>query len=62
MSTLSDVLSAMKEVLVLTEKVDRAGHLLTEISQELRNHDRRLIRIETMIGMAGTRPRLPDQS
>jgi hypothetical protein len=53
MSTLKDVISAMKEVLLLTDKVDRAGAVLTEISGELRDHDRRLIRLETMVEIAG---------
>ena len=42
----------MKEVLLLTNKVDRAGTVISEISSELRNHDRRLIRLETMVEMA----------
>ena len=49
MSTLKDVMSAMKEVLLLTDKVDRAGTVLSEMSSELRDHDRRLIRLETMV-------------
>jgi len=52
-STLKDVISAMKEVLLLTDKVGRAGAVLTEISGELRDHDRRLIRLETMVEIAG---------
>ncbi len=60
MSTLKDVMSAMKEVLLLTDKVDRAGKLLTEISQELRDHDRRLIRLETMVEIAKNQPQLAD--
>ncbi len=39
----------MKEVLVLTDKVNQAGKLLSEISKELRNHDRRLVRLETFV-------------
>lgn len=60
MSTLKDVMVAMKEVLLLTDKVDRAGKLLTEISQELRDHDRRLIRLETMVEIAKNQPQLTD--
>ena len=58
MSTLKDVISAMREVLLLTDKVDRAGKVLTEISSELRDHDRRLIRLETMVEVAKNQPRL----
>jgi len=49
LSTLKDVISAMKEVLLLTDKVERTGSVLTEISKELREHDRRLVRLETMV-------------
>ena len=62
MSTLKDVVSALKEVLLLTDKVDRAGRMLSEISGELRDHDRRLIRLETMVEVAKHSPRLTDQS
>ena len=62
MSTLKDVMSAMKEVLLLTDKVDRTGKLLTEISRELRDHDRRLIRLETMVEIAKNQSQLEDGS
>ena len=55
MSTLKDVISTLKEVLLLTDKVDRAGMVLSEISSELRDHDRRLIRLETMVEISKTR-------
>jgi hypothetical protein len=61
-STLKDVVSALKEVLLLTDKVDRAGRMLGEISSELRDHDRRLVRLETMVEVARGQPRLTDQS
>ena len=62
MSTLKDVVSALKEVLLLTDEVDRAGKMLTEIAGELRDHDRRLIRLETMVEVARSQPRLTDES
>ena len=49
MSALKDAIAAIKEVLLLTEKVNSTGKLLSEISEELRGHERRLIRIETLI-------------
>ena len=52
MSAVKDAISAMKEVLLLSDKVERAGTMLSEISRELRDHDRRLVRIETMVEMA----------
>ncbi len=60
MSTLKDVISAMREVLLLTDKVERAGQTLTEISGELRNHDRRLIRLETLVEVAKAQAQLTE--
>ena len=56
MSTLKDVMSAMKEVLLLTDKVDRAGAVLSEMANELRDHDRRLVRLETIVEIARNQP------
>jgi len=60
-STLKDVLSTMKDVLLLADKVDRAGKVLTDISIELRDHDRRLVRLETIVELAKSQPRLRDK-
>ncbi len=60
MSTLKDVISAMKEVLLLTDKVDRVGTVLSEMSSELRNHDRRLIRLETMVEIGRNHTRIDE--
>lgn len=60
MSTFKDVVSALKEVMLLTDKVDRAGQMLSEIAGELRQHDRRLIRLETMVEVAKSQPRLKE--
>jgi len=49
MSALTDALIAMKDLLLLADKVDRLGNTLTEISQELRDHDKRIIRLETFV-------------
>ena len=43
MNTLKDVMAAMKNVLLLTDKVERAGSVLSEIAPEVRDHDRRLV-------------------
>ena len=42
----------MREVVLLSDKVERSGRVLSELSQELRDHDRRLVRIETAIDLA----------
>jgi hypothetical protein len=52
MSAIKDAIAAMKEVILLSEKVERAGGLLSDISKELRDHDRRLIRLETLVEVA----------
>ena len=56
MGAIKDVMAVMKEVLLLTDKIDRAGQTLSEISNELRDHDRRLIRLETMVEVARMQP------
>lgn len=61
MSTVKDVISAMKEVLLLTDKVERTGKVLTEISQELRDHDRRLVRLETLVEVAKSQAQLTNK-
>ncbi len=61
MSTLKDVMSAMKEVMLLTDKVDRAGSVLSEMANELRDHDRRLVRLETIVEIAKAQQRLPEK-
>ena len=60
MSTLKDVMSAMKEVLLLTDKVDRAGSVLSEMSRELCDHDRRLVRLETIVEIDRNQPRITE--
>jgi hypothetical protein len=62
LSTLKDVISAMKEVLLLTDKVERTGGVLTEISKELREHDRRLVRLETMVEIGKSQAQLTIES
>ncbi|MFZ0240895.1 MAG: hypothetical protein WAL90_04545 [Desulfobacterales bacterium] len=61
MSTLKDVMAAMKEVLLLTDKVDRAGSVLSEMALGLRDHDRRLVRLETIVEIAQNQPRLTNR-
>jgi len=52
MSAIKDAISAMKDVLLLTDKVERAGVVLSDVAKELREHDRRLVRLETMVEIA----------
>ncbi|MFT6733895.1 MAG: hypothetical protein ACJAS9_002089 [Polaribacter sp.] len=52
MSVIKDAVNAMKEVILLTDKIEKTGSVLSEVSKELREHDRRLIRLETMVEIA----------
>jgi hypothetical protein len=61
LNTLKDVMSAMKEVMLLTDKVDRAGSVLSEMATELRDHDRRVVRLETIVEIAKTHLRIPEK-
>ena len=49
MSIVNEVLGSMRDVLLMADKVDRAGMVLSELSRELRDHDNRLVRLETII-------------
>ena len=46
MSVVSETLGALREALKLTDDVKRAGETLKELSKELREHDRRITRLE----------------
>ena len=46
MSTLSEAIAAIKEVIKLTDDVKRVGETLKELSKELWEHDRRITRLE----------------
>lgn len=46
MSVLADALSAIKEALKLADDVKRTGDTLKDLARELREHDRRLTRLE----------------
>ena len=46
MSTISDAVSAIREVIKLTDDVKRAGETLKELATEIREHDRRITRLE----------------
>jgi phage shock protein A len=46
MSAFGEAIKAIKEALSLADDVKRTGQTLTEVSQELRDHDRRITRME----------------
>ena len=49
MSAIKEAMTALKEVLLLADRVERVGSTLSEMTQELRDHDRRIIRLETFV-------------
>jgi hypothetical protein len=59
MSVFDQVLTGIKETLRLTEDVRLAGDKLKDLSQEIREHDRRITRLEaqweTAIMLSGKR-------
>ncbi len=46
MSVFSQTFEAIKEAMKLADDVRRAGHTLKELAHELRDHDRRITRLE----------------
>ncbi len=70
MSVFSEAISAIREALKLTDDVKRAGDTIKELASEVRDHDRRITRLEaqwdTAItlsrGRAGANRKLVDKS
>jgi cell shape-determining protein MreC len=62
MSVISETLGAIKEALKLAGDVKRTGETLKELSKELREHDRRITRLEaqweTALALRGSPRRL----
>lgn len=53
--------AAIKEVLVLSNEVERLADEVKDLGGLVRDVDRRLVRIETMVELAGGKGRLPDK-
>lgn len=62
MSVLERVLGSVKDLIVMRDELDRLTLDISSTRTEVRDHEKRLIRIETMIEMTGrdTRRRLPN--
>jgi hypothetical protein len=58
MTVISDAIGAIKDALKLSDEVKRAGATLGELSREVREHDRRITRLEAQweTAIAFTRP------
>lgn len=59
MSTVRDAIEGIRKVLLLTDQVKANAQTMKMIAGELRDHERRLIRIETMIEMSTGQRALP---
>jgi hypothetical protein len=46
MSTISEAFAAIKDAIKLADDVKRAGETIRDIGRELREHDRRITRLE----------------
>ncbi|HRO59362.1 MAG TPA: hypothetical protein PK177_09395 [Burkholderiaceae bacterium] len=46
MSAVGDALKAVREALLLADKVQRTADAMLELAKEVRDHDRRLTRLE----------------
>jgi hypothetical protein len=67
MSAIGDAISAIRDALRLSDEVKRVGDTLSSVAAELRDHDRRLIRLETrwetameLAGRPASLPKLPE--
>lgn len=61
MSAVKDVVSGIREVLRMNEDLKRTAEGLKALSIEVREHDRRLIRLETIVEVARAQPRKRSQ-
>jgi hypothetical protein len=55
-STVDRLLESIREVVVLGSEMKRLNADIRDLALEVRDHERRLIRIETLIEVAGMRP------
>lgn len=68
MSAFKEVVDSIREVMRMNDDIKRAADSLKALAIEVREHDRRLIRLETMVEIAAARAgssppkRLPKKS
>lgn len=58
MSTAGDIFSVLKKIILVSEDLDRLSNEVKALSDDLRDHEGRLIRIETTLSLASKRSRL----
>jgi hypothetical protein len=54
-SAWSDIRDSVRRVILMQDKIDRLASGLTRLSADVMDHEKRLIRIETMIEMTQAR-------
>jgi hypothetical protein len=54
-SAWTDIRDSVRKIILMQDKIDRLATGLSRLSAEVMDHEKRLIRIETMIQMAQTR-------
>ena len=59
MSTIGDLFKAIREVIVLTERIEAAANVAREANQRSQENRERIIRLETQLEMMGGAPRPP---
>lgn len=52
MSAIKDAIGGIREVLRMSDDIKRASDGLKALALEVREHDRRLVRLETMVEVA----------
>ena len=57
MSAWSEVRDSVRKIILMQDKIDRLASGLSRLSTDVMDHEKRLIRIETMIEMAQARRR-----
>ena len=55
MSAWSDIRDSIRKIILMQDKTDRLASGLSRLSSDVIDHEKRLIRIETMIEMAQAR-------
>ena len=59
MSWISDTFAGMKRIIQLDSDVERLRQAVEKIDTAVTDHEKRLIRIETLIELSRAAPRLP---
>ena len=52
MSAWSDIKGSIRKIILMQDKIDRLAKGVSDLSANVMDHEKRLIRIETMIEMA----------